>query len=139
MLRIVPHGFIVLILLSSLACKASSKGEIHGINVSPDGKLLAVTFVKDKSFFIYRIPVDTGRASRITQNESGEEGGVTFSPDGKLTAQVLALLPNPVQLTFTRHLPPQERRFISLDPIRHLITTNGTFSRCILTGATCGN
>jgi Tol biopolymer transport system component len=84
--RIVTHGFIVLILLSSLACKASSDGEIHGINISPDGKLLAVTFVKDKSFFIYRIPVDTGRASRITQNESGEEGGVTFSPDGKLMA-----------------------------------------------------
>jgi Tol biopolymer transport system component len=86
MLRIVPHTFIVLVLFLSLACKASSHGEIHGINVSPDGKLLAVTLVNYKSFFIYRIPVDTGQANRITQNENGEEGGVTFSPDGKLMA-----------------------------------------------------
>lgn len=86
MLRIVPHSFIVVILLSSLACAASSNGEIHGISVSPDSKLLAVTFVKDKSFFIYRITVDTGRASRITQNQGGEESGITFSPDGKLMA-----------------------------------------------------
>jgi len=84
MIRVVRHGLIVLTLLPSLACKASSSGEMHGINVSPDGKILAVTFVKDKSFFIYRIPVETSRASRITQNETGEEGGATFSPDGKL-------------------------------------------------------
>src|SRR6266481_6218628 len=86
MIRTVRYGLIVLILLPSFACKASSNGELHGINVSPDGKLLAVTFVKDKSFFIYRIPLDKGQASRITQNETGEEGGVTFSPDGKLIA-----------------------------------------------------
>lgn len=86
MLRFAAHGFIALALLPSLACNASSNGEVHGIDVSPDGKLLAVTFVINKSFLIYRIPLDTGRASRITQNESGEEGGVAFSPDGKLMA-----------------------------------------------------
>jgi Tol biopolymer transport system component len=80
------RGFVAVFLLFSVACNASSKGEIHGVRVSPDGKQIALTFVKDKAITIYRIAIDTGQASRLTTNKTGEESGATFSLDGKLIA-----------------------------------------------------
>jgi dipeptidyl aminopeptidase/acylaminoacyl peptidase len=85
-LKVLAVGWLVLLLQPFVACAGKSPGKISGISVSPDGKVLAVTFVKDKVFRIYRIAVDTGKASRFTEATTGEELGPVFSPDGKLIA-----------------------------------------------------
>ena len=84
--RFARRGFVAVALVFSIACNASSKGEIHGVRVSPDGRQITLTFVKDKAFTIYRIATDTGQATRLTTTKTGEESGATFSPDGKLIA-----------------------------------------------------
>lgn len=61
-------------------------GKIYGFSMSPDGKVLGVSFVKSKTFLIYRIALDTGRATRFTDARSGQECGPIFSPDGRLVA-----------------------------------------------------
>ncbi len=86
MFRLLTVGFVLLLLHPLVSCSGQSSGEISGISASSDGKFLAVTFVKDKIFRIYRIALDTGKASRFTEATTGEELGPVFSPDGKLIA-----------------------------------------------------
>jgi Tol biopolymer transport system component len=62
---------------------AGSSGEISSVAISPDGRVLAVDFKKGGSSFIYRIAVDTGVATRLTDAKDGEESSPVFSPDGK--------------------------------------------------------
>jgi TolB protein len=86
MLRLIHLASFVLLLLSFVVCDAESPSKIYGFSVSPDGKFLAVSFVKGKTFLIYRIALDGGRATRFTDAAKGEESGPTFSPDGRLVA-----------------------------------------------------
>jgi Tol biopolymer transport system component len=56
------------------------------VAISPDGKLIAVDFGKGGASFIYRIIVETGIATRLTDAKTGAESGPAFSPDGKRIA-----------------------------------------------------
>lgn len=86
MFRLTHLGSLLLLLTSFVSCEGKSSGQIYGFSISPVGKVLAVSFVKDKTFLIYRIDVETGRATRFTSATTGEESGPTFSPDGRLLA-----------------------------------------------------
>jgi len=59
---------------------------MRGLAISPDGKLLAVDFRKDNTSFIYKVAVDTGRATRLTDTKAGQETSPAFSADGKRIA-----------------------------------------------------
>ena len=56
MFRLLRVGYVLLLLHPLVACTGKSSGEISGISVSPDGKVVAVTFVKDKVFRIIELP-----------------------------------------------------------------------------------
>ena len=64
----------------------TAPGHIGSLAVSPDGKLIAVAYEKNHTSFIYRIPVDTGVAVRLTDAEDGYESNPAFSPDGRRIA-----------------------------------------------------
>jgi len=57
-----------------------------GLSVSPDGKFIATTYVKGGTWRIYRIDMNTGNATRLTDATTGQESSPAFSPDGKLIA-----------------------------------------------------
>ncbi len=61
----------------------TSPGRMESVGVSPDGKTVAVDFIRDKKSHIYLIALDTGNATRLTDDNKGEESGLSFSPDGK--------------------------------------------------------
>jgi Tol biopolymer transport system component len=52
----------------------------------PDGKAIAVTYDKGGPRFIYKIAMDTGTATRLTDAKTGKESSPAFSADGKLIA-----------------------------------------------------
>jgi Tol biopolymer transport system component len=80
--------FMLLLLSTSLllASDSNNTAQIRGLSVSPDGKLLAVDLGKGGTSFIYKIAVDTGKASRLTNATTGEESSPSFSADGKRIA-----------------------------------------------------
>lgn len=85
-LRVLKGGLFFLFLLTCLSYGSSSSGQIRSLAVSPDGKLIAVEFAKGNTSFIYKIPLDTGKAARLTNAKTGVESRPTFSPDGKRIA-----------------------------------------------------
>jgi Tol biopolymer transport system component len=81
-----PAALTAGLLLLSLTCVlsgASSSDQIRSVAISPDGKLVALDFHNGNSSFIYKIAVDTGVATRLTDTKDGEESSPAFSPDGK--------------------------------------------------------
>lgn len=62
--------------------------------VSPDGKTIVFTSVRDKDLEIYTMNVDGTGVRRLT-NEPGYDGGAFFSPDGK-------------RIVYRRDAPPDE-------------------------------
>src|SRR5205823_2821330 len=85
-LRALWGGLLFLFLLTHLSHGGSSSGEIRSVAVSPDGKLIAIDFGKGSTSFIYKIAVDTGSATRLTNAKTGEESSPAFSADGKRIA-----------------------------------------------------
>ncbi len=84
-LRILNAG-LFLLLLTCFSHGSSSSGQIRSLAVSPDGKLIAVEFAKGNTSFIYKIPVETGKATRLTNAKTGVESRPAFSSDGKRIA-----------------------------------------------------
>jgi Tol biopolymer transport system component len=84
--KILRIGLLLLLLSPAATSDGGSAGQLLGLNVSPDGKFVATTFVKDNSWRIYKIDVNTGNATRLTDAAAGEESSPTFPPDGKLIA-----------------------------------------------------
>jgi len=81
--------FIVLalaLLALPAAAARNHPGVIRGLAVSPDSKLMAVEFAKDKNSFIYLVDPATGVARRLTDATEGGEYSPAFSPDGKRIA-----------------------------------------------------
>jgi len=61
-------------------------GQIGSVGLSPDGKIVAVEFKKGSTNFIYKVSVDTGKATRLTTAQDGYESSPAFSADGKRIA-----------------------------------------------------
>jgi Tol biopolymer transport system component len=80
--KLVP-GCLVSLVFLPMAWSGTSSGRMESVSVSPDGKVIAVDFVKDKTSHIYLIAVDTGNATRLTHTNSAGESNLTFSPDGE--------------------------------------------------------
>jgi Tol biopolymer transport system component len=85
-LRSLRGGALLLLLLTRMSYGDSSSGQIRSVAISPDGKLIAVDVGKGSTSFIYKIAVDTGSATRLTNAKTGEESGPAFSPDRKRIA-----------------------------------------------------
>lgn len=86
MFRCVRLSLFLLFLLPCAACNAQSRGQIQQVSVSPDQRFIASVYAKDKTYFIYKIAMDTGNAARLTDAKTGEESSPTFSSDGKRVA-----------------------------------------------------
>jgi Tol biopolymer transport system component len=86
MFRIFRAALLFLCVVPPATCIASPKGQMRGVAVSPDGKLIAVAYVQGRSRFIYKIAMDSGIATRLTDAKAGQESGPAFSADGKLIA-----------------------------------------------------
>jgi len=56
---------------------------MESVAVSPDGRLLAIDFGDDSTSFVYKIDVESGNATRLTDTKVGRESSPAFSPDGK--------------------------------------------------------
>jgi Tol biopolymer transport system component len=82
MFRVPRISLLFLLLYPVMTCS----GQIGSIGVSPDGKFIAVAYEKDHSSFIYRIAMDTGQATRLTDVKIGVESCPSFSADGKRIA-----------------------------------------------------
>ena len=79
-------GGLLFLFLTCVSTVGSSAAQIRSVAISPDGKLVAVDFKKGGSRFVYKIAVDTGVATRLTDAKDGEEASPAFSPDGKQIA-----------------------------------------------------
>jgi TolB protein len=84
--RFVRRGLLFLFLLTRVSYGGTSSGQIRSVAISPDGKLIAVDFGKESTSFIYRVDVETGKATRLTKAKTGAESSPAFSPDGKRIA-----------------------------------------------------
>lgn len=78
--------FFLLFLQPLIACAGKSSGQIRSLAISSDGRLIAIDFGKDNTSFIYKVSVDTGNATRLTDAKTGAESSPAFSPDGKRIA-----------------------------------------------------
>ena len=86
MFRILSVGLVLLLLHPLALCSGKSSGQVRSIAISPDGKLIAVSFGKGNKSFIYIVGVNSGTATRLTDAKTGAESGPAFSPDGKRIA-----------------------------------------------------
>jgi Tol biopolymer transport system component len=80
MFRALSAVFLLFLLHSVATCSAT--GQITSVSVSPDGKFVAATYEKGHTSFIYKIALDTGDATRLTDAKTGVESSPSFSPDG---------------------------------------------------------
>jgi Tol biopolymer transport system component len=60
--------------------------QIGSVSLSPHGKVVAIEFKKGSTKFIYKVSVDTGKATRLTTTQDGYESSPAFSADGKRIA-----------------------------------------------------
>jgi Tol biopolymer transport system component len=76
----------LLLFLVGVAVSTHAEAGYRGIAISPDGTCLLAVYANDTSSFIYKVPVDTGKATRLTAAPGGYEGLPSFSADGKRIA-----------------------------------------------------
>jgi Tol biopolymer transport system component len=69
--------------LPLVASNRTPANRMESVSVSPDGKTIAVDVIKGDTSHIYLIAIETGKATRLTNDNAGEESGLTFSPDGR--------------------------------------------------------
>ena len=86
MSRVLRASLLLLFLIAPIARAGTPAGQIDSVSISPDGKTLAVAYEEDHTIFIYKIAVDSGIATRLTNATRGEETSPAFSPDGKRIA-----------------------------------------------------
>lgn len=77
--RFLSGGFLLVILFSTMGCNRSPSARMEAVAVSPDGGLLAIDFGDDSTSFIYKIDVQSGNATRLTDAKVGRESSPAFS------------------------------------------------------------
>lgn len=77
---------ILLTLVATLLRGADSHNTVGSVAISPDGNLIAIEYGSDHTSFIYRVPINTGIATRLTTAKIGKEFAPAFSPDGQRIA-----------------------------------------------------
>jgi hypothetical protein len=70
------------LIVSLVGCSRPAVG-FEGLTFSPDGAYIFTVYPHSNSAFIYRIPISTGKAVRLTNVPEGFEGVPSFSQDGK--------------------------------------------------------
>lgn len=86
MSRFLASILVLFLLFLHLPSRDTPVGRMESVSVSPDEKFIVVDFVNGNTSFIYKIAVDTGIATRLTDAKVGDESGLSFSQDGKLIA-----------------------------------------------------
>jgi Tol biopolymer transport system component len=88
MFRTLRIGLLVVLLTPCAISAGVPSGHMEAVSVSPDGKLLAVVYEyeDEHATFIYKVSVDTGVATRLTDAKTGWESNPTFSADAKQIA-----------------------------------------------------
>jgi Tol biopolymer transport system component len=76
----------LLFLHALIAFAGKSSGQMRSVSLSPDGKTVAVEVKKGSTAFIYKVSVDTGIATRLTNARAGYESSPAFSADGNRIA-----------------------------------------------------
>jgi TolB protein len=77
-------AFSFLLLSSAAARKLHHR--VEALAISPDGKVIALSYLSGDTTFIYTVALDTGNAVRLTSANAGKELSPAFSPDGKRVA-----------------------------------------------------
>jgi len=67
-------------------CAGKPQRRVESLAISPDGKLIALSYSSGDTTFIYTVAVDTGHAVRLTSAKTGKESRPSFVPDGKRIA-----------------------------------------------------
>lgn len=81
--KLLPVCLVSVALLPLTTPSQIPHDRMESVSVSPDGKTVAVDFIKGKTSHIFLIALDTGNATRLTNDSQGKESDLSFSPDGK--------------------------------------------------------
>jgi Tol biopolymer transport system component len=76
-------GLLLLLCFAPSLHGAKASPQIESLAVSPDGKLVAVEVRQGSTSLIYKVAVDTGVATRLTNARAGKETIPAFSSNGK--------------------------------------------------------
>jgi Tol biopolymer transport system component len=69
-----------------VSCSGPQPPRLEGFTFSPDGTYVLCPYYRSGSALIYKIALDTGKATRFTSATAGFEGVPSFSLDGKRIA-----------------------------------------------------
>jgi dipeptidyl aminopeptidase/acylaminoacyl peptidase len=83
--RVFGIALCLTLLASSMGC-SRQRPSFESFTFSPDGKYLAAVYSRPGSSLIYKIALDTGKATRLTTSAEGFARTPSFSPDGKQIA-----------------------------------------------------
>jgi Tol biopolymer transport system component len=86
-------ALLLFVLLAQVSYGGNASWQMESVAISPDGKLIAIGVQHENASFIYKVPVDTGIANKLTNAKAGEETSPAFSPDGKLIAYAFSAGP----------------------------------------------
>jgi len=79
-------GFLLFFLSLQVCYGGKPSWEIESVAISPDAKLLAMDVRQGRTSFVYKVDVETGVATRLTNLKAGEQEEPTFLSDGKQIA-----------------------------------------------------
>src|SRR5947209_20414731 len=79
--RALRGGLLLPFLVVQLSYAGSSAAQISSVAISPDGKLIALSFGKESRSFMYEVPVNTCRANRLSSAKTGDESSPPFRRD----------------------------------------------------------
>lgn len=84
--KIIRIAFVFSFLLLPNVPVAKTRHRMESLAISPDGKIVAVSYLSGDTTFIYTVALETGKAVRLTSAKTGKELSPAFSPDGKRIA-----------------------------------------------------
>lgn len=76
------------VILPMTGCHRSPSFRMESVDISPDGRMLAIVVRDGNTSFIYKVDVASGNATRLTDAKTGHERAPAFSPDGRRIAYI---------------------------------------------------